>query len=67
MNTIEELEAALAALLTSAPQILTDAQGEGSLTKYVKLAGDALSVAQTFATAVSSHPAVAATATTPAA
>ncbi len=61
MTTIAELEAALAALLTAAPQILADSQGSGSLQKYVKLAGDAISVAQTFATAVSSHPAVAVT------
>lgn len=57
MDTIQELEAALAALLTSAPQILADSQGEGSLAKYAKLAGDAAGVFGVFANAVSAHPA----------
>lgn len=57
MNTIQEIEAALAALLTGAPQILSDSQGEGSLAKYAKLATDAASVFAVFASAVSTHPA----------
>jgi hypothetical protein len=62
MNTLEDLEAALAALLTQAPQILQDAQGEGSIAKYAKLANDAVTLASTVAQAVASHPAVTAAA-----
>lgn len=62
MDTLQDIEAALAALLQAAPQILADSQGTGSIAKYAKLASDAVSLAGTIATAVTAHPAVAATA-----
>jgi hypothetical protein len=63
LTTIEDVEEAFEVLLSDAPQILADSQGTGSLAKYVKLAGDAATVASQVVAAVGSHPAVTAPAT----